>query len=214
MASAHNRYFNLDDDGRPEPIDVLAPSTYDRGKDYYIDVLRCVEEEGAVSGLTFYLSELPPASLPQIGKDVVLILVSDEAFCARPYFPDLLALIRTYSGQPYYGYGPPRDTASRSALAQYVYKKLQSSSSSLQSALARRDLSIFSQPARTLHTPLGSFFRFRPEVRPMAERSINFAFLGSVEYGNSRRRWQHSLLQRCFAASTATLPRMATADTC
>ena len=30
MASAHNRYYNLDDHGRPEPIDVFAPRIYER----------------------------------------------------------------------------------------------------------------------------------------------------------------------------------------
>jgi glycosyltransferase involved in cell wall biosynthesis len=204
MAESRNLYFNLDENGA-EPIDVFAPKTYDRGKDYYIDIFRLLEEDGIVTGITFYLSELSPETLPRYGDDVVLVLVSDESFRARPYFADLRGVIRTYSAWPYYGYGLPLSLAQRSGLVQHVYKVAQAAGSVVRSTLARRDLAMVKRSYRTLHTPLGSFFRFRPKVRPISERSINFAFLGSVEYASGRRRWQHALVQPPKLASRAEL---------
>lgn len=195
MQHPRNQYFNLDPAG-VTPIDVFAPVTYARGKDFYIDVFRILEDSGQFQGLTFYLSELSPPSLPRYGDDVVLVLVSDEHFCYRHYWPELRGVIRTYSRAPQcLDEVPPRSQLGVAAIAHYLHKQLGSKLSLLRAAKARRDLRVFQLEDRVLHMPLGCFFRFRPQVRPIAARGINFAFLGSVEYSPARRRWLHRVLE-------------------
>lgn len=189
-----NRYFHLSRD-RIEEIDVFHPTEYRRGKDYFIDIFRMIEEEGSLQGLMFFLSEVSPKALPRYGKDVVLVLIADEHYCCRDYWPDLLGVIRTYPNWPKYLDGFPNSWARWMALLHFFYKLAGCWIAFGQAMIRRKDLAMFSISRQTLHVPLSFFARFRPTVKPMSERSIDYAFLGSVEYHQKKRKALHRIFQ-------------------
>jgi hypothetical protein len=47
---------------------------------------------------------------------------------------------------------------------------------------------------KTLHIPLGIFSNFEPKPKPIMERSIDYAFLGSIGFGERFRNWKHHLI--------------------
>lgn len=189
-----NHYFHLIG-GRHEPININNPITYNHGKEYYIDIFRHLEDDSDFTGLTFYLSEVSPKELPTYGKDVVLVLIADEHYRYREYWPDLLAVIRTYPTWPKYLDGFPRSWSRWMSLTHFVYKWIGSFASFARAILKRKDLAMLHVSKLHLHTPLGSFHRFCPSVKPIQDRSLEWAFLGSVEYNDKKRKNLHSILQ-------------------
>lgn len=194
MSGQSNTYILLEPDGA-QAIDVFNPPTCERGKDYYIDIFRRIEECSDLQGLTFYLAEVSPESLPSYGNDVVLVLISDEHFHFREYWPDLRCVVRTYTKRPHYQDGAPHTWLKLMSLVHFSYKLAGTGAAFGASTWRRRDLALLNMSSRVMHAPLGCFFRFRPKVRPIAERSIDYAFLGSVEYQASRKTWLHGVLQ-------------------
>jgi hypothetical protein len=195
---ARNRYFLLiDEDGPdmfPETIDVFSPKTYQWGKDFYVSVFRQLEENTSLSGYTFYLGSHVPESLPEYGEKVILVVIQDESYGHRDYFNDIRCILRCLGTQPVYQDGFPFSRLQFAGLIHYCYKQFGRISSILKELRKYRRLGLSEVQRKTLHIPLGFFSYFEPKPKPIMERSIDYAFLGSIGFGERFRNWKHYLM--------------------
>jgi hypothetical protein len=188
-----NRYFILDKDPNAE-IDVFSAHR-DAAQPFYREVCRNIETASDISGLTFYLSARAPGRLPRYGKDVVLLLIAEELYAHRAYYSRLLAIFRCLPVRPAYLDGFPISAQHFSYLAHYSYKYLQYVKSLLRLVRNGEPLGLRRSSARTMYIPLGCFTHFEPSVAPMSNRDIDYAFLGSVTYNSSEKKWFHTLME-------------------
>ena len=199
MEAQRNRYVLLPRDVRsdlkPSDIDPFQPHNEEWGIDYYIEVFAEIERTQFLSGMTFYLSYVTPVDLPEYGSHVVLVIVGDETFKMKPYFSKIGAILRCYGATPAYIDGLPVRSLQRTALLHFAYKMfghLASVRSPLSLKAWRDD---FANKKKTLHIPLGTFGNFNPKPKPIRDRSIDYAFLGSLAFDSAQRKWQHRLFQ-------------------
>jgi hypothetical protein len=189
---ARNRYIHL---GRePELIDVFAPKVYRWGKDFYISVFKHLEENTNLSGFTFYLTSHTPDSLPEYGAKIVLVILQDEEFAYRDYFANIRCIMRCLGTRPVYLDGFPTNKLHATALLHYLYKQSQRAKTILREFQKSHKLKLSEARRKTLHIPLGLFSHFDPDPRPMAERPVDYAFLGSVSFGERFTKWIHRLM--------------------
>lgn len=188
-----NKYYLCDQDRFIE-ITLKDPENFQWGIKFYLDIFCHIEEHSRLEGLTFYLSGPSPKNLPKYGKDVVLVLVSDEHYRYRHYWPDLLAIIRTYPSWPKYLDGLPTSWRRLISFIHYYYKLFMSCRSFVKALLIRKDLALFFLSKQILHTPLGFFSRFDPQVKPTNERTIDYAFLGSLRFNKKNEKKLHKIL--------------------
>lgn len=189
---SRNCYINLDPE--PELIDVFAPKVYRLGKDFYISVFRHIEEATSLSGFTFYLSYHVPESLPEYGEKIVLVLLADEEFIYRAYFTNIHCIIRCLGTRPLYLDGFPANKLHLTALLHFLYKQSQYVKLLLREFRKSHRLKWLEARRKTLHIPLAFFSYFDPDPRPMSEREIDYAFLGSVSYDDRFAKWVHRLM--------------------
>jgi hypothetical protein len=192
-SSQRNRYFILDKDPNNE-IDVFAVER-EAAQPFYREVCSNIETASDICGLTFYLSARAPARLPRSGKDIVLLLLADELYAHRAYYSRLLAIFRCLPARPIYLDGFPIRTQHLSYLAHYSYKYLQYIKSLLHLLRKGESLNLRECSARTMCIPLGCFSYFEPGAVPMSKRDIDYAFLGSVTYNASEKKWFHALME-------------------
>jgi hypothetical protein len=192
-SSQRNRYFILDKDPNAE-IDVFSAHR-DAAQPFYREVCRNIETASDISGLTFYLSARAPARLPRYGKDVVLLLIAEELYTHRAYYSRLLAIFRCLPARPIYLDGFPLSAQHFSSLAHYSYKYLQYVKSLLRLLRSGEQLNLRKSSARSMYIPLGCFTHFEPSVVPMSSRDIDYAFLGSVTYNSSEKKWFHAFME-------------------
>ena len=155
------------------------------GRDYFADIFRAMETNGVLHGISFFLSAEAPSSLPVYGGAVVLVIGGDEHYRYFPYFNDILAVLRCYGPLPHYLDGPPTTWLKLSAVVLWLWRCVN----------VLRDLwgvSRFNPKAirnifrKVLHVPLGCFGEFHPPDVGLECRTIDCAFLGSID------RPQHS----------------------
>jgi hypothetical protein len=192
-SSQRNRYFIVDIDPHKE-IDVFSVN-YEAAQPFYRDVCKNIETASDISGLTFYLSARAPASLPRYGKDIVLLLIADELYAHRAYYSRLLAIFRCLPARPIYLDGFPISAQHLSSLARYSYKYLQYVKSLLRLVRNGEPLGLRESAARSMYIPLGCSSHFEPSVVPMYSRDIDYAFLGSVTYNSSEKKWFHAFME-------------------
>lgn len=208
--SGHNAYWRWTKTGWA-PVDVLAAPTFGRGEDFYVDVFARIERSGELKGYRFLLAEYMPASLPFTGRDVVLVVVCDEHYRYPPWLADIHAVIRPLGRFPQYREGLPLTRAKLLSLVHFLSKRGKIAIDMLRSAIRRRD-PLFPRVARRVrHIPLPCYFRFDPTLRPVEERTIDFAFLGSIDYDASHRRLLHRLLMPPKIATRLEMVAAATA---
>lgn len=174
-----NRHWILDN-GQWTAIPPEGGRILGWGKDYYAKVLRIIENNGEVSGLTFYLSKATPESLPSYGDDVVLLVIGDEYYRSFPYFLKIRAIIRCYGSSPCYLDGLPTNLLKWKALLQFLYKLSGYVKDLWRSTRFRKSL-LRDIQRRTLRVPLGCFGEFNREPLNFASRGLDYAFLGSIE---------------------------------
>jgi hypothetical protein len=195
---ARNTYFCLINEDRPdvfpEAIDVFSPKIYQFGKDFYVSVFRQLEENTSLSGYTFYLASHVPESLPEYGEKVILVVLQDESYKYRDYFNDIRCILRCLGTQAVYQDGFPFSRLQFAGLIHYCYKQFGRISSILKEVRKYRRLGLSEVQRKTLHIPLGFFSNFEPKPKPIMERSIDYAFLGSIGYGERFRNWKHYLM--------------------
>jgi hypothetical protein len=189
---ARNCYINLDSES--EPIDVFEPKTYQLGKDFYISVFKHLEENTDISGLTFFLAYHTPNSLPEYGNNIVLVILSDEAFQHRYYFNDIRCILSCLGTRPVYLDGLPANRLRVTALLHFLYKQAQHATSILREFQKSHKLKLSEARRKTLHVPLGLYTYFDPDPKPTAERPIDYAFLGSVSFDQRFENWIHRLV--------------------
>lgn len=173
-----NHFWLVHLDGHVSEVDVRAIETMDFARDFHFRVLGLLDPS-KIDDLHFYICVHPPATLPRLGKNVVLVILGDEYHETHGYFKDVLAVLRCYGNWPYYLDGWPKRMLSALALMQFAHK---SSGPLKQRALRSLRAGTFGDALweKTLQIPLGCFVDYEPVVRPLAEREIDFAFLGSV----------------------------------
>lgn len=189
-----NEYYYLHN-GDVARIDVHDFYLKIEGKDYVIEILRLIEIGEKLQGITFFLSENSPNKIPKCDKSVVLVLVSDEHYHYREYWPELLAVVRTYPNWPLYRDGLPFSWPRLMSFFHFLYKKIFCTLVFGLCILKRRDLAVFKLHRQMLHIPLGYYFHFSPSLKPIYERSIDYAFLGSVDYPSHRKKLAHRFLE-------------------
>lgn len=198
MSGSANRYFLLSQSTKVAPLGC-SPLNLDDGKDYtwgydfYIDVLREFEKTRLFTGLTVYISYVTPESLPAYDESVVLIIVADETYAYRPWFSHIGAILRAYGPSPVYLDGFPASRLSRAALVHYAYKVAMHLKTVQPRFSLRAWAGLAAAAQKTTHIPIGSFRRFEPAPKPMAERAIDYAFLGSLAFDIGQRKWVHRL---------------------
>ena len=190
---ARNSYFALfsENDPKPEPIEVFTPKMYKFGMDFYISVFRHIEEDTKLSGFTFFLTSHTPESLPKYGEKVVLIVLQDEAFLYRDYFSRIHCIIRCMGSRPVYLDGLPINRLRAIALVHFIYKSLLQAKHLAGEWGKSHRLRLAETRLKTLHIPLGLFSHFNPDPKPMAERQIDYAFLGSINFAANFSKWFH-----------------------
>jgi hypothetical protein len=173
-----NHYWLIHLDGYVSNVDPGSIEAMDFGRDFHLRILGLLDPS-KIDDIHFYICIHPPAALPRLGKNVVLVILGDEYHETFDYFRDILAVLRCYGTKPHYLDGLPVRMLSALALLQFAHKSL--------GPLKRRALrSLYTGKFRdplsekTLQMPLGCFVDYEPVVRPLADREIDFAFLGSV----------------------------------
>jgi Glycosyl transferases group 1 len=192
-SSQRNRYFIIDKNPNAE-VDVFAVDR-DAAQPFYREVCRNIETASDFWGLTFYISARAPARLPHYGKDVVLLLIAEELYAHHAYYSRLLAIFRCLPVRPIYLDGFPLRAEHLSSLAHYGYKYLQYIKSLLRLLRNGEALDLRRSSARSMYIPLGCFTHFEPGVASMSSRDIDYAFLGSVTYNSSEKKWFHALME-------------------
>jgi hypothetical protein len=180
-----------------EEIDLFSSHRcgLEGGRSFYLDVCRYIETISDISGLTFYISARTPLHLPRYGRDVVLLLLADELYAHRSYHHRLLAIFRCLPARPIYLDGIPTSAKHLSYLAHYCYKYCHYLKGLL-SIIGNKELPhLRESTTRTMMVPLGCFAHFEPEVIPMGNRDFDYAFLGSVTYRASEKKWFHGVMQ-------------------
>jgi hypothetical protein len=190
--TTRNKYYLQD--GLPEAIDVFSPKIYQWGKDFYVSVFRQLEENTSLSGYTFYLASHVPGSLPEYGDKVILVVLQDESYGYRDYFNDIRCILRCLGTQPVYLDGLPFSRLQFTGLIHYCYKQYGRISGNVKEVIKYRRNGLTEVQQRTLHIPLGFFSYFEPKPKPIMERSIDYAFLGSIGFGQRFRNWKHHLM--------------------
>jgi hypothetical protein len=132
---------------------------------YWSDTFRELEGDGTVI-LTWSITELPVE-----GRDVVAVVLADEGSRRPAYAPRIGALFKCYGDRPRFSRAP----TSPLGLAIFLQE-------ARRHAEALRDPR-GGPPAHPI--PLGLVGPLNVEPRPMAERDLDVAFMGSVEGGRS-----------------------------
>ncbi len=175
---AANRYVLLDHFNCA--IDIFAEKTYGWGRDYHLGVLRDIEARRIFSGLTFFIAYHPPETLPDYGPHVVLVLIGDEFHLPRAYFARIAAILRCYGTRPIYVDGWPMTGVRLAAAAQYIHKQLVRLKAQVKEVRAKGWTGFSGSRRKTLQVPLGYFRDFQIVLKPMAQRTIDHSFMGSV----------------------------------
>ncbi|MFT4102929.1 MAG: hypothetical protein QM674_18220, partial [Burkholderiaceae bacterium] len=208
-----HRLIIIERDGRLVELDSARTTPVGQARDYMIDAIRALDTVSPLRGLTFYLSTVgTPASLPRYGDDVVLLVVTDEAYQHRSWYADLLCLIRLQPRVPFYLDGIPSTGLHWSSLAHYLYKSAQHLLSVGQQFLRSGRPTGVATRERYLPGPLGPYAPFDPydEVvdGPVTERRYDLSFMGSVDF---RERGRFRLRNLLESPKTVSRRRMAAA---
>jgi len=163
---------------------------------FYISVFKEIEKCTTLTGFTFYLAFHVPDRLPEYNDKVVLVTLLDEDYKHRGYFNDIRCVIRCLGPRPVYKDGFPTNPLKATALLHYFYKLSRHFGIILRDIRKSRRFTVSRVRRKTLHVPLGVFSHFNPDLRPIAEREIDYAFLGSVGFIQLSRtkKWIHRLL--------------------
>jgi len=132
---------------------------------YWSDAFRELEGDGTVV-LTWSITELPVE-----GDDVVAVVMADEGSRRPAYAPRVGALFKCYGDRPRFTRAP----TSTLGLAVFLQE-------------TRRRLEALRDPRegpKAHPIPLGLVRPLQVTARPMAERDLEVAFMGSVEGGRS-----------------------------
>lgn len=192
MASTRNAYVLVD--AEPEGVDVFAPRAFGLGEDFYVAMFREIEESTTLSGYTFFLAYHVPDGLPKYGRKVVFVVLADEAYQHRAWFADVRCVVRCLGVRPVYLDGAPVTRLKAAALAHYAYKYAQHFSSVARCLAKTRRWTLGDVERRTLHVPLGVYGVFDPVLKPMADRDVDYAFLGSLGFDDRFRKLIHRLM--------------------
>ena len=194
MSGTPNRYLTVSLDAAEHelPIDGAAPLGW--GRDFYVDVFRELERDHGVRGLVVYIVYRPPRVLSTVGANVVLVIVGDEFHRHRAYYRDVGCILRCYGASPVYRDGLPTSRLKLAALAAYLRKRVLWALSAGTVWRSTGRLGVAEAARKTLQVPLGTFGRFEPVRKPMAERGTDYAFLGSVAFDAAQLRLAHRLM--------------------
>lgn len=172
-------------------VDPSSNNDYGKGRDYFIDTIAALRELPGLRPLSFYIAQTVPPSLPRYGADIVLCVIADERYRVPSYLANIGAVLRAYGSFPHYVEGLPVTRLRLTALLTYLFKFLQQKRNQWRSGLGLADGLL---RTRVLHVPLGTYFRFPSDATPIAQRPVEFAFLGSVGLGAHHARFHHRLL--------------------
>jgi hypothetical protein len=178
-AHALKHSYILLHDNRSYRINPYSVPTIGWGFDYYVEVLRLLEEKYDLAGLTFFVSNQCPSSLPEYGRSVVLFVLCDESYKYYSYFYDLHSVFKCYTLMPSFVL-PSAGIRSRIAAGLQSSMKLWPSFCSRLSARLQAR-SVLTRFPHVYPLPLGYFAKPNlPDLQ--VERDIGFLFAGSVEY--------------------------------
>lgn len=173
-------------------VEPSSTRDYGKGRDYFIDVIAGLRALPGLRPLSFYIAQTVPPSLPRYGPDVVLCVIADERYRVPSYLGEIRAVLRAYGPFPHYLEGLPITRLRLTALLTYLFKFVQQKRNQWRSGLGLAGGRLLK--TRVLHVPLGTYFRFASDSTRIAERPIEFAFLGSVGLGAHHSRLHHRLL--------------------
>ncbi|MBV9661192.1 MAG: glycosyltransferase [Acidimicrobiales bacterium] len=137
-------------------------------------------------GLRFLITDQPSGPLPMSGADLVVVCVKDE-LAARPGYADQVGMVFKCYGtdRPFFAVGRHGGLGGRTmALASEGLVQLHRATRWLQLARAPRP---HGRPPVT-DLPLGCLVEPAPTVSPIGHRSLDLAFMGSLEASGARRR--------------------------
>jgi hypothetical protein len=178
LKTLKNSYLILYE-GRSYRIDPGAASPLGWGFDYYLEVLRLIEQRHDITGITFLLSNDCPPKLPSYGPTTVLLVLCDEWYKYFPYFYDLRCVFKCYTLKPSFVFPAVGFAGQIAATFQTLKKSAEGLHSRLHAKFEAR--TTFQASARIYPLPLG-YFAKPSNLDLLAQRDIGFFFAGSVEY--------------------------------
>ena len=140
-------------EARSYPIDPGAVSPLGWGFDYYLEVLRLIERNHDIAGLTFILSNDCSPELPSYGRSTVLLVLCDEWYKYFPYFYDLRGVFKCYTLKPSFAFPSVGFAGQIAATFQTLRRSAEGLHSRLRAKLESR--TIFQTSARIYPLPLG-----------------------------------------------------------
>jgi hypothetical protein len=187
------RYFlDLPEDDVPRPWDPHAGPRPERlDTRYFGGVLRAMEAALDDPELDVYVT-FDVERLPAVGPRVVAVVLGDEAARIPRYTDQVRAVFKCYGTRPARGAGPLRHPgltglADASQRAVHWIRWLPGGAAHARLRV-RRALTGRPCPPPIGVIPLGTFNQLDLPVVPMAERSADLFFAGSVEHAPSLRR--------------------------
>jgi hypothetical protein len=187
------RYFlDLPEDDAPRPWDPHAGPRPERlDTRYFAGVLTAMEAALDDPDLDVFVT-FDVRRLPAVGPRVVAIVLGDEAGRIPRYAGDVRAVFKCYGTRPSHGAGPLRDPGltGLADAAQWAVRWLRWLPGGAAHARRRlgRVLTGRPGPPPVGVIPLGTFNQLDLPVVPMAQRSTDLFFAGSVEHAPSLRR--------------------------
>jgi len=92
---------------------------------------------------------------------------------------------------PVYLEGFPTTELKRAAFLHFLYKMTLHVCSVLKAFKTAGRIHLFRVTYRTAHIPLGLFWTFESDRKPIGKRKIDYAFLGSIAFDIRQRKWFH-----------------------
>lgn len=187
------RYFlDLPEDNVPRPWDPHAGPRPERlDTRYFAGVLRAMEAALDDRDVDVYVT-FDVERLPAVGPRVVAIVLGDETGCIPRYAGDVRAVFKCYGTRPAHGAGPLRHPGltGLADAAQWAVRWLRWLPGGAAHARLRLGRALTGRPAPppVAVIPLGTFNQLDLAVVPMAERSTDLFFAGSVEHASSLRQ--------------------------
>jgi len=192
VTRAKNEYaICLDYEGQPPiPWALFAPPPND-APDYFRRVFVAMEQHLSTSGLQFYLT-WKLDELPTTGPNVVAVVLGDEWSRIPTYVDDVLVTFKCYGTRPPLDLGMRPNQFNTMRLLKQIRTFAHYLPGWVSSAARRATRAVRGQKASPIHSiPLGYGNQLDLPIRPMAERSIDVFFAGSVEHGHDRglKKW-------------------------
>ena len=193
----------------PVALDLERPEAATTGQNlpYFAGTLRAMEEAAPeLRGLTFYLLFSHYDELPSYGDDVVVLLLLDEACRLPRYLGRVGAVFRCLGTRPHLD-KPTSSPLLNGLIAARAGRNAAQWVADWVRARAAGVPSHWRTPQ--FHIPLGYGRQEALPVRPIQEREIDVAFLGSVEH---RPKERESVLEWVKSPPGLATPKVLTRE--